>query len=310
MRNALCALVVLLTFACGSGPGGSGGVGGGGTAGTGGGSASGGGSGGGGSVAQHQNVAEQEPNDGPMLAGMQDLGTLDATKTIVVTGKLATGGNDGTNYTGDFDAFSITIASAGGTLGVHLDWAGGADVDLVAYDGTLTPIFSDGTTAKPVQSDGPAPAGRFAFALFSKDLPADWTLTLTYVKPVAGSGGSCTSPLQEAATGGCKFTQIAPANGASLTLPAELGFSSCGCETPVKVFIYGNPPTPANSYYIEKTRGTAPLCSWTGRTSITQEDLTRFGITSDNGTYHWQIQSWHGALSAARTFTLAPTVCR
>ena len=64
----------------------------------------------------------------------------------------------------------------------------------------------------------------------------------------------------------------------------------------MKVYIYGNPPTAQNAYYIEKIRGQAPLCSWTGRTSITQEDLTQFGITSDNGLYHWQIESWHGAL--------------
>ena len=83
----------------------------------------------------------------------------------------------------------------------------------------------------------------------------------------------------------------------------------CDCETPVKIFIYGNPPTDQNAYYIEKIRGQESLCSWTGRTSITQEDLTRFGITSDNGLYHWQVQSWHGALGPARTFTIAPTVC-
>ncbi|HKO51505.1 MAG TPA: hypothetical protein VJV79_27540, partial [Polyangiaceae bacterium] len=118
------------------------------------------------------------------------------------------------------------------------------------------------------------------------------------------------SPLQEAATGGCEFTPIAPANGASLVLPAEIGFSSCGCETPVKIYIYGNPPTADNAYYIQKIRGSSPLCSWTGKSSITQEDLTQFGITSDNGLYHWQVQSWHGSLGPARTFTLAPAVCK
>ena len=186
---------------------------------------------------------------------------------------------------------------------------GAADVDLVVYDASLAPITAESTTVKPIQSSGPAPAGKFALVLFSKDQPADWTLTLTYTKPVPTTTGSCTSPLQENATGGCKFTPIAPDNGASLVLPAELGFNSCGCETPVKVFIYGNPPTDQNAYYIEKIRGQEPLCSWTGRTTITQEDLTQFGITSDNGLYHWQIESWHGALGPARTFTLAPTIC-
>jgi hypothetical protein len=254
-------------------------------------------------------LTEVEPNNGPTLTEMQDLGTFTVTKTIVVTGKLTTGGNDGTKYTGDYDAFVFTVATAGGTLGMHVDWTGAADVDLVVYDANLTQITADGTTVKPIQSTGPAPAGKFALVLFSKDQPADWTLTLTYTKPVPTTSGSCTSPLLEAATGGCVFTPIAPDNGASLVLPAELGFNSCGCETPVKVYIYGNPPTAQNAYYIEKIRGQEPLCSWTGRTTITQEDISRFGITSDNGLYHWQIESWHGSLGPARTFTVAPTVC-
>jgi hypothetical protein len=251
-----------------------------------------------------------EPNDGPTLTDLQDLGSFDVSKTIVLKGKLSTGGNDGTKYTGDFDGFVFTIATAGGTLALNADWMGAADVDLVFYDANLSPVFEDGTAAKPIQSTGPAPAGKFAFVLFSKDMPADWTVTLTYTKPVPTSDASCISPLQESATGGCEFTPIAPANGASLVLPAEIGFSSCGCETPLKIYIYGNPPTPENSYYISKTRGTEPLCSWTGRSSISQEDLTQFGITSDNGLYHWQIRSWHGSLGPARTFTLAPSVCK
>jgi len=264
---------------------------------------------GGGGVSQPVQVSESEPNNGPTLAEMQDLGTFNVTKTIVVTGKLVTGGNDGTKYTGDYDAFVFTVATAGGTLGINVDWTGAADVDLVVYDANLTPITSEGTTAKPIQSTGAAPAGKFALVLFSKDQPADWTLTLTYTKPVPTTNGSCTSPLREMPMGGCTFTPIAPDNGASLVLPAELGFTSCGCETPVKVYIYGNPPTLQNSYSISKTRGQEPICAWTGRTTITQEDITQFGITSDNGLYHWQIESWHGALGPARTFTIAPTVC-
>ena len=151
-------------------------------------------------------MTEVEPNNGPTLAEMQDLGTFDTTKTIVVTGKLATGGNDGTKYTGDYDAFVFTVATAGGTLGMNVDWAGAANVDLVVYDASLTPITAEGTTMKPIQSTGPAPAGKFALVLFSKDQPADWTLTLTYTKPVPTTSGSCTSPLLEAATGGCVFT--------------------------------------------------------------------------------------------------------
>ena len=88
-------------------------------------------------------------------------------------------------------------------------------------------------------------------------------------------------------------------------LPAELGFESCGCETPAKLYVYGNPPTKANSYFFEKTRGSRPICSWTGSVQVTQEDLTKHGITSDNGVYHWQLESFHGSLSEARTFTIA-----
>ena len=300
----------------GSGTGGGAGLGAGGNAGAGAGGGAGLGAGGGagvgtgeGGVTQPVRVTEVEPNNGPTLAEMQDLGIFSVSKTIVVTGKLSTGGNDGTKYTGDYDAFVFTVATAGGTLGMHVDWTGTADVDLVVYDANLAQITAEGTTVKPIQSTGPAPAGKFALVLFSKDQPADWTLTLTYTKPVPTTTGSCTSPLLEAPSGGCTFTPIAPDNGASLVLPAELGFNSCGCETPVKIHIYGNPPTPQNSYNISKVRGQEPICSWTGRTMITQEDLTQFGITSDNGLYHWQIESWHGALGPARTFTIAPTVC-
>ncbi|HKO47856.1 MAG TPA: hypothetical protein VJV79_09035, partial [Polyangiaceae bacterium] len=149
----------------------------------------------GGSGPQSVQVSESEPNNGPTLTGLQDLGTFDVSKTIVLKGKLSTGGNDGAMYTGDFDGFVFTVAAAGGTLTLNADWTGSADVDLVFYDANLSPVFEDGTTAKPIQSTGPAPAGKFAFVLFSKDLPADWTVTLTYTKPVPTSDASCTSPL-------------------------------------------------------------------------------------------------------------------
>jgi hypothetical protein len=274
----------------------------------------GGGGGGGGGGTQNlpvTSVAEKEPNNGPGLDGMQDIGAFDAPKVIKITGKLDTGGNDGQSYTGDFDGFVFTVPAAGGKLEAKIEWSDAADVDAVLYDANLNPLDSDATTAKPiVRPAKDIPAGKYALVLFSKDNPATWTLTLTYSKAAVGSGGTCTSPLQSTLAGtGCVIELIEPANGAQLTLPAQFGFKSLGCETPAKLYIYGNPPTPENSYYWQFLRGSLTLQEWfiKGR-QVTQDDLA--GLKSDNGVYHWQMESFHGAKSEARTFTVAPAVCK
>lgn len=302
MRKVLIGWFGLFVVACGSGGGASDGGTGGGTGGS---------AGTGGGTAMTTTVNEAEPNDGPTLTGMQNLGTFTEPKTIVVKGKLATGGNDGTKYTGDYDGVVFDIAQAGGSLGAKVEWTGSADVDMVVYDANLAPVYQDGQLLNPIVAPASAaPAGKFAIVLFSKDVAADWTMTITYTRPMTGSGGNCNSTVPVSMGGGCTLSMIEPLNGQQVTLPVELGVNSCGCETPLKIHVYGNPPTAANSYNISKTRGTNPICSWTARTFVTQADLTQFGITSDNGVYHWQVVSFHGHTSESRTFTLAPAVCK
>ncbi len=46
-------------------------------------------------------VDEREPNDGPTVAGAQDLGAFSGDETLTLRGTLAKGGNDGSKYTGD-----------------------------------------------------------------------------------------------------------------------------------------------------------------------------------------------------------------
>jgi hypothetical protein len=185
------ALLSLAATGCSAAPNGAGSSG----------SSSGAGAGGGGAgagtgatgSAPTQDIAEVEPNNGPDFAGMQSLGTFDADKTIKVTGRLDSGGFDGAKYTGDYDAFWFEVSAAGGSLTPTIDWTGTADVDAILYDANLSPVASDTTaTTKPISKGGPIPAGKYALVLFSKDLAADWTMTLAYAKTAAGSssGGS------------------------------------------------------------------------------------------------------------------------
>jgi hypothetical protein len=258
-----------------------------------------------------EQIAEKEPNNGPDRSGMQDIGAFSDAKTVVIKGHLESGGFDGQSYTGDFDAFAFSVAAAGGQMSATIDWTGAADVDVGVYDANLSPVAGDVGAAKPIMlPKNAAPAGNFAVVLYSKDVPTDWTMTITYTKPIAGSGGSCVSPLEAVPSGGCSFTMNEPAsNGASIALPYVFGWRSDGCETPGKVIFFGNPPTPENSVSFSYTRGgQMSLLNVTGQHTLTQADLA--GITSDNGVYHWQLESFHGGRSEARTFTIGGTSCK
>jgi hypothetical protein len=263
-----------------------------------------------------ETVAEAEPNNGPDLSGLQSLGALDRARTIKLSGKLETAGNDGSRYTGDLDGFLLEAPEDGGSLTVTVSWTGDADVDAAVYDAALNPIAGDGASARPITAQLTAAKGKLAVVLASKDKPADWTMTISYQPAAkstgtapAASGGSCTSPLQENPGGGCTMEMVGPANGQQLTMPATFGFKTLGCETPIKIRIFGNPPTPENSFSYSMSRGSLPPGQWFMKSKdITAEDLA--SLSSDNGTYHWQLESWHGWRTAGRTFTLAPAVCK
>lgn len=137
-----------------------------------------------------QDIAESEPNNGPDMAGMQNVGVIDGSKTLRIKGRLDSGGMNATAYTGDFDGFAFEIKSAGGSLSTTVDWTGSADVDAILYDSNLNALAGDNTAAKPISQSAPIPAGKYALVLFSKDQPADWTLTFAYGTTPPGSSGS------------------------------------------------------------------------------------------------------------------------
>jgi hypothetical protein len=241
-----------------------------------------------------------EPNNGPTLAGAQSLGSLAVGPGVVVTGRLATGGNNGTSYTGDIDLFSFTMAGPG-ALTVEVQWTGSADVDAYLYDAAANLLAHSADAARPAAIVRPLAAGTFMLALYSKDLPADWTMTLTLA---AGPlGPSCTSPVTGQVAGGCSITNLEPANGASLSLPRVFGWmSNGGCSTPYHLVVIGNPPSQANAVYfdISTSPPNQPAASYT----LYAEGLSQ--LQSDNGQYHWQVynHAWE-ASSPAFTFTLA-----
>ncbi len=266
------------------------------------------GSGGGSGQPELEELTEEEPNDGPDFAGFQDIGRFEASRTVRISGRLDSGGNDGASYTGDLDVFAFDVAAAGGQLALSVDWEGSADVDAAIYDANLVAVGAEGTTAKPISSTGAMPTGTFALALFSKDAPAEYTLTLTYTVG-SGEGGACASPLQESEADGCTFTMNDPANGAALTLPVLFGWRSDGCETPGKVYFYGNPPTETNWISFDYVRGgQESLLNVAGEHLLTEADLAGI-VTSDNGLYHWQLESFHGHRSPGRTFTIGGATC-
>lgn len=252
-------------------------------------------------------IGESEPNDGPDFAGTQALGSFSDTKTLVLKGRLSSGGNDGTRYTGDYDVFSFDVA-ASGTIDISVDWSGTADVDGVLIDASGNVLGGDGAAAKPIGGSGALAPGKYAVALYSKDAPADWVATIKWVKPKAGAGGSCASPLTGSEAGGCRIALAEPANGTAITLPYRFGWTSNGgCSTPYVLQIYGNPPTPDNM--VEWSLSTDPINAAAWTKEIHAGDLA--GLRSDNGVYHWQVSNHSRASSQpGQTFTLSPTVCK
>ncbi len=251
-------------------------------------------------------LSEVEPNDGPEVSGMQDLGAITAGQTVL-SGGLASGGNDGVRYTGDYDLFLFALAAVG-DLTIAIEWTGSADVDAVVYDEAGATRAQDGTTARPIALRFAGAPGVYGLQLYSADLPADWTATFTFVPGTTAPGGSCVSPIPEGFSGGCTLAQNEPANGQQITLPFKFGWSASGCETPFRLFIYGNPPTEDNALYWEISRNAGgPTTEWAGSHTITAADLAP--LRSD-GLYHWAVAGFYGSHTAGRTFTLAPASCR
>ena len=149
-----------------------------------------------------ESIAEKEPNNGPDMAGMQSIGTFGAARSVKITGHLDSGGFDGTKYTGDFDGFVFEVTTAG-TMANTIDWTGTADVDAGLYNASLQQITGDGTTVKPISSTGQIPVGKYALVLYSKDQPADWTITLSFTTGSSASSSGTSGTSGTSGGGGC-----------------------------------------------------------------------------------------------------------
>jgi hypothetical protein len=257
------------------------------------------------------NVTEVEPNNGPDMAGAQDLGTLNDSETLVITGQLSSGGWDGTKYTGDWDLFTFDAAAAG-SLDVKVDWTSGADVDVALYDAKLAQVAGDGSQAKPAAFKAPSVSGKMLVALYSKDLAAPYTLTIAYTKAAAATGGTCpTTPIVAANhTGGCNIDDTTPVcavadlrNGGSFEL--DWTTNQTFCEGPHTVQISGDPPSNANSVTFKITSDyTGSDAQMTrnigGFMKITAKDIAT--LTSASGIYYYGVGSFYGSTTEGRAF--------
>jgi hypothetical protein len=271
--------------------------------------------GGGAAVDTVVDVTEVEPNNGPDLAGAQDLGSVSASQTFVVKGAVSSGGFDGKTYSGDFDLFTFDAASAG-ALDVTVEGAGAADLDVGVYDARLTQLAGDGATTPRASVKVASASGKMVVAVYSKDLATSYTLTIAYTKAAssagAGSGGTCpTTPLLAAAhTGGCRIDTTTPVcavadltNGRSFELAWTT--NQTFCEGPHEVVVTGDPPSAANSVSWKITSSYSGNDASMTRNSggfmlITAKDLA--SISSTTGTYYYGVADFHGSRSEGRAF--------
>ena len=311
-RFGTTTLVILGVFAAvgcsstttSSGPGSSGGTSGG---------TSGGSGDGGGAASNVVNVAEVEPNNGPDLAGAQDLGTLNDSETIVITGQLSSGGWDGTKYTGDYDLFTFNAAAAG-SLDIKVDWTSTADVDVALYDAKLQQLVGDGSQAKPAAIKTASASGKLLVALYSKDVAAPYTLTIAYTKASSGGGGTGTCPTTPIVpanhTSGCNIDTTTPVcavwdQKTSPTFELDWTTNQTFCEGPHTVQISGDPPSNTNSvtYSITSTYsgGDAAMTrNIGGYMKIAAKDIAT--LTSASGIYYYGVGSFGGSTSEGRAF--------
>ncbi len=275
--------------------------------------------GGSGGPPQTVKAAEAEPNND--AAGAQDLGSAADSTTFVVTGELASGGNDGTSYTGDWDVFALTLGAAG-KLDVSVDWQGAADVDVAIFDGSQKQLAADGATSKPASASVGSVSGKVIVGLFSKDQSAAYTLTITYTKAGSGGGGgggggggTCpTTPVEPAApASGCEITlSTAVCSTADLTggKSFELAWSTntTFCEGPHKLQIGGDPPSSwSGGNAVEISVSSQPPDARAGMTrniggyfNINAQDIA--GLTSSSGVYYYRVLSFYGSASEVRAF--------
>lgn len=126
---------------------------------------------------------------------------------------------------------------------------------------------------------------------------------------IAAAACNPTKAVPAEITGGCTLRLVTPAPCEEIDLTNgksyEFAWTTDGgdCETPYKLHIGGNPIDPAtggNLYTWSLSARAGQISRKGGYSHITAADLD--GLTSDNGTYHWDVFGWYGSHPASQTF--------
>jgi Zn-dependent metalloprotease len=117
---------------------------------------------------------EQEPNN--TAATAHALGNLAIGSSITLTGRVASGGMAGEQYTGDLDYYAFVLPVQA-NVSFTLDWGGDADLDVVL--GTQGVILDVKNGAeKPINSTGTLSAAAFTLLIGSKNEAANYQITM------------------------------------------------------------------------------------------------------------------------------------
>ena len=129
----------------------------------------------------------------------------------------------------------------------------------------------------------------------------------------------CGTPLTvDHSSGGCRIRLVTPKNCEEIDLSNgktyEFAWTTDGtnCELPYKLFVAGNPAsveTNENGEVVSMTNvfegriNRGDFISNTGGVlQVSAANIEGLGVTTDNGTYQWQIDSFHGSGPAAQFF--------
>lgn len=109
--------------------------------------------------------------------------------------------------------------------------------------------------------------------------------------------------------GGCRLRLVTPAPCETVDLSGgrryEFAWTTdgSGCETPWTIQVAGNPITPENLRSAQLSTDVERGITRTGGVLyLSSADLD--GLRSDNGLYHWSVQSHYGAHPGTHTFTM------
>jgi hypothetical protein len=268
-----------------------------------------------------EKVDEVEPNDDPSGANAQDLGTFSKSKTIILSGELSSGGNNGQTYTGDWDIYTFQIGAIG-SVSVSVEWDAEADLDALLLTEKAGILSADGEANKPAEvSKDPLYEGKYYLVLAAKDAGTPYEARIKYTKdPDPPQLPDCSpEPARPAMpSGGCIINTTTPACGvADLSSGGtfELAWTTnmTYCEGPHHVYIGGDPPSSWEtgnvvSFDIASQDGSGAIPDERsgmtrnigGYLNINQADLA--GLSSESGIYYYLVASFHGSASEATPF--------